>query len=150
MKALKNSKGFTLIELVLVIAMLGILAVTALPDLFNVNLANARASSRDATVGAVQAGLSLFGANQISNGNTESYPTTLETVDLADGTAAAPMVPLFNQILQGGVGDQWTKINDTCYSYDTDGDNTLDNPGDDEYQYTSGTTGTFLAVASCG
>src|SRR3990167_1666507 len=130
--------------------MLGILSVTALPNLFDMNLANARASSRDAVVGAVQAGLSLYGANEISNGNSESYPTNLETTDLADTTSASRTVPLFNQILQGGVGDQWTKIDDDCYAYDTDGDGTLDNPGDDEYQYTGGTSGTFLGVTDCG
>lgn len=150
MKTLKNSSGFTLIELVLVIAMLGILAVTALPNLFDMNLANARSSSRDAVVGAVQAGLSLYGANEISNGDPESYPTNLETTDLADGTASSRTVPLFNQVLQGGVGDQWAKIDDDCYSYDTDGDGTLDNPGDDEYQYTGSTSGTFLGVSDCG
>lgn len=147
MKTLKNSKGFTLIELVLVIAMLGILAVTALPNLFDVNLANARSSSRDAVVGAVQAGLSLYGANEISNGDPESYPTNLETTDLADGTNADRETPLFNNILQGGVADQWTKVDDDCYSYDTDGDGTGDS--DQHYQYVGSTTGTFLYSADC-
>lgn len=150
MKALKNSAGFTLIELVLVIAMLGILAVTALPNLFDVNLANARSSSRDAVVGAVQAGLSLYGANEISNGDSESYPPFLETTDVGTNIAASRTVPLFNSVLQGGVGDQWAKLDNDCYAYDADGDNAA--PGDaddDEYQYIGGTTGTFLGIADC-
>lgn len=145
-----SEKGFTLVELVLVIAILGVLAVTALPNLFNVNMANARSSSRDATVGAVQAGLSLYAANEISNNLPESYPAFLETADLANGTAATRTQPLFNAVLQGGVGAQWFKIEDDCYAYDTDGDATLDNPGDVEYQYTGGTTGTFLGITDCG
>lgn len=149
-RILNDADGFTLIELVLVIAVLGILAVSAMPNLFDVSLTNARTNSRDASVGAVQAGLSLYGANEVSQGNAESYPTNLETTDLADGTAASRTVPLFNAVLQGGVTAQWFKIDDDCYSYDTDGDKTLDNPGDAEYQYTGGTTGTFLGVTDCG
>ncbi|MBI2342509.1 MAG: type II secretion system protein [Deltaproteobacteria bacterium] len=134
---MQREKGFTLIELVLVIAVLGVLAVSALPNLFDISLTNARNNARDGVVGAVQAGLSLYGANQISQGNTESYPTLLETSDLADGTASSRTNPLFNNILQGGVTRDWTKKNDTCYTYTGGG-------ATDDYQYTAGTTGTFV------
>lgn len=131
-----KKNGFTLIELVLVIAILGILAVSALPNIFNISLTTAKTNARDAVVGAVQAGLSLYGASQISQGNNESYPTLLETSDLADTTAASRTNPLFNNVIKGGVTRDWTKKNDTCYTYTGAG-------GTDDYAYTSA-SGTFV------
>lgn len=52
MKLKSNNRGFTLIELVLVIVILGVLAVSALPNIFNISLTTARTNSRDAVVGA--------------------------------------------------------------------------------------------------
>jgi prepilin-type N-terminal cleavage/methylation domain-containing protein len=144
-----DKKGFTLIELVLVIAILGVLAVSALPNIFDISLTAARNNSRDAVAGAIQSGLSLYAANQIASGSAESYPALLETSDLADATAAARTVPLFNQVLQNGVTSQWFKIDDDCYAFDTNGNAALNQGTDVEYQYTSA-NGTFLGVADCG
>lgn len=146
----KGLRGFTLIELVLVIAILGVLAVVALPTLFNVSLTAARDNTMKATQGSVQAGLSLYGADQLAQGNALSYPALLETSDYADGAAASGTAPMFNNVLQNGVNAQWFKIDDDCYAYDVNGDGTLDNgTGDTEFQYSSA-NGTFLEVANCG
>lgn len=144
-----NHKGFTLIELVLVIAILGVLAVSALPNIFDISLTSARNNARDGVVGAIQSGLSLYAANQIASGSAESYPPLLETSDLADATAAARTVALFNQVLQNGVTAQWFKIDDDCYAFDTNGNAALNQGTDVEYQYSS-TNGTFLGVSDCG
>jgi len=144
-----SQKGFTLIELVLVIALLGVLAVSALPDVFNISLTSARANSRDATVGAAQAALALYAANQISQGSAESYPPFLESTDLADGTAATRTQPLMAAVLHNGVSSQWFKIDDDCYAFDTNGNGALNNGTDEEVQYSSA-TGTFLGVSNCG
>jgi len=131
---MKNRKGFTLIELVLVIAILGVLAVSALPNIFNISLTTARQNARDAVVGAVQAGLSLYGASQISTSGTESYPADMDGE--ADATAAARDHPMFDVIVKGGVTRDWTKKTDACYTYTGGG-------ATDDYSYTSA-TGTFI------
>ncbi|OGQ07719.1 MAG: hypothetical protein A3G32_02965 [Deltaproteobacteria bacterium RIFCSPLOWO2_12_FULL_40_28] len=149
-KNLKNSKGFTMVELVLVIAVLGILAISAMPNMFSVSLTTARSNSMDAVVGAVQAGLSLYASEQVASTGTESYPSLLETTDLADGTPATRTNRMFDNILQNGVSNQWFKLDDDCYAYDTDGDGSFDDGSDSEFQYTSGTTGSFVLSSDCG
>ncbi|MFH1830848.1 MAG: type II secretion system protein [Pseudomonadota bacterium] len=74
-----NRKGFTLIELILVIAILGILAVSALPKFLNLS-SDAETAAQDGVVGAVRSGIALYRANDmVTSGGTGSYPTSLET-----------------------------------------------------------------------
>lgn len=119
----KNNKGFTLIELVLVITILGILAVAALPNFINIST-QAEQSSRDGVVGAVRSAISLFRADDLVRvGPPGRYPATLDAV--ADATRAAPANPLFVSILQQGISDgSWTKVNATTYTF-TDGTTTF-------------------------
>ena len=67
-----NRRGFTLIELILVIAILGILAISALPKFLNL-ATEAEQASRDGVVGAVRSGIALYRANDmVSSGGTGS------------------------------------------------------------------------------
>ncbi|SMP48858.1 competence type IV pilus major pilin ComGC [Anoxynatronum buryatiense] len=72
-KKLKNRKGFTLIELIVVIAILGILALIAIPR-FTGTLNNARASADDATFRVIQSAVSLYVA--------ENGPVAADGTDL--------------------------------------------------------------------
>ena len=115
MRLIKGNKGFTLIELVLVITILGILAVAAIPQFIDVST-QARQASRDGVVGAVRSGVNLFRANDlVTNGPPGTYPATL---DAAANGAAGPGAPFFTGILQQGVSDgAWSKAG-LVYTFD--------------------------------
>lgn len=133
---LNNQKGFTLIELVLVITILGILAVAALPSFIDITT-DAATASRDGVVGAIREGLAIQYADSLVNNPTNpSYPATLD--GQADATAASDSAPLFTNVLDQGVNSRWTKTDSTNYVYDPDGLATC-------YEYTPA-DGTFLVI----
>jgi prepilin-type N-terminal cleavage/methylation domain-containing protein len=136
----KKKRGFTLVELVLVIAILGVLAVAALPSYFNISLTTARRNAMEGTVGAIQAGISLYAANQVAGGSAISYPTVLDSA--SSPSDANVTNALFGDVLQNGVTAKWFKRTSTTYSYDTDGSGDYGSGSDTCFVYTSA-SGTF-------
>jgi len=76
---MNREKGFTMIELIMVIVIIGILAAVAIPRFINLQR-NAQQAACDANVGAIRAAISNYYARTALTG-TASFP--------ADLTAAA-------------------------------------------------------------
>ncbi len=121
---INKPKGFTLVELVLVIAILGILAVAALPQFINVST-QARQASRDGVVGAVRSGVMLFRANDlVVNGAPGVWPAALDAA-AANSTAGATNL-FYGNVLTSGIGDnRWSKGATTATYIYNDGTTTF-------------------------
>ena len=77
-----SAKAFTLIELVIVIAIIGILSSLAIPKFLDMSAA-AKIAATKAGLGSVRAALAIKYASSATGGATASYPATLTTADFA-------------------------------------------------------------------
>jgi len=84
---LKKQKGFTLIELVMIIVILGILAAVAIPKYIDLQ-SDAQASNNMAYVGALRSAISMNFANQLLRGGAPTWAGPTATAAMADVTGA--------------------------------------------------------------
>lgn len=136
----KKQLGFTLIELILVIVVLGILAVSALPSFYDVTT-SARNSAREGVAGAVNGGLATYRSNALINGTSTAIADMSPAV--ANAAACSAAARCFLTVLDQGVSDnRWVKTNATTYVYN----------GASTYTYTAPTAnsaGSFICTAGC-
>ena len=70
---MKNQKGFTLIELIMVTIILGILAAVAIPR-YASTVDKAEAAAEDAVISSIKAGLETYAVEQLMDNGRRSWP----------------------------------------------------------------------------
>lgn len=90
MNLMTNQKGFTLIELVMIIVILGILAAVAIPKYQDLS-SEAKIAAGRSSLGALRSGITIYYANQAVTTGTATWPllSDLET----PGTVMAQGIP---------------------------------------------------------
>jgi len=73
-KTHNNKNGFTLIELIIVMVILGIMAAVAVPKYLD-SIANAEASAEDSVISAIRGGLKQAANNSLLANGRASWPT---------------------------------------------------------------------------
>ncbi len=118
---MKKTKGFTLIELVMIIVILGILAVVAIPRFVDLS-SDAEEAAEQGVVGGVMAGITTYFAE------FRNWPNSLDDSLTVGSHATDECEGCFNSILaQGGVsGGGWLKTSEHNYTGPTGNTYTYD------------------------
>ncbi|PSU25067.1 MSHA biogenesis protein MshA [Photobacterium phosphoreum] len=116
---MKRQNGFTLIELVVVIVILGILAVTAAPKFLNLQ-DDARASSLQGLKGAIDGAAGIAYGKAAIKGveSVSAAKTTFDNIEIIYGYPTATSAALAAAVT--GLADDWKvagNVADTSISY---------------------------------
>ncbi len=86
-----NKRGFTLVELVMVIVILGILSAIAIPTFFNLQ-DEARVAATKGALGGLRSGISIWYAKEAASGRA-TWPTLGNLTAATAGVMASGSIP---------------------------------------------------------
>lgn len=109
-----NSDGFTLVELVLVMAVLGILAVSVSPS-FTTLLNSSSQTGGRGTAGKIQSAINIKYSENVANNTMPFWPATLDNA--ANGTICSTATPCFGGVVQNVTSGGWRKASNAIYLY---------------------------------
>ncbi len=148
----RNQSGFTLVELIVVIVILGILSAFAIPKFINLTQ-DARSATVEGVTGALRSAVNLVYARSVVDG-TQNQPEA--EVQMADGSTVKTVYGYPKAVLAEGITNAlhetpsgFTVANEggTAVSY------TLNNMSDCKIRYQQATStlpATVVAVSNCG
>ncbi len=115
-----NNQGFTLIELIMVIVILGILSAVAVPKFFDMTT-QAHTKNKAAVIGNIKSGLQLYAADRLVVTGSRSFPA-LNVTSLLD-TILDEVPDGWSYIAGGGTDPDTVAYDDdgTKYIYDGTG-----------------------------
>ena len=119
---MKNVKGFTLIELIIVVVLLGLLAAAALPKFADLE-SKAKSASEQGIIGAIRAAIGISHADWLANGksatitlegttitmSTQGYPEYTNTAGTPGTMVDGKCLEVYNGILFGAPSASATK-----------------------------------------
>ncbi len=109
---MRNQKGFTLIELIIVIVVLGILAVTAAPQFFDFS-SDARTSAVKGLKGNIQGAYQTVYAKAAVDGD---FSATINDITIANGYPTADANGIVKAASLGAEGEDWQWFEDSSTS----------------------------------
>ena len=124
---MKRQNGFTLIELVVVIVILGILAVTAAPKFLNLQ-DDARASSLQGLKGAIEGAAGITYGKAAIQGKEAAVSGSVDNITVVYGYPAATSAALTSAVT--GLAEDWKvvvgypKDNTIAYTYNNNDSDT--------------------------
>ena len=101
MKNTKSRNGFTLIELIIVMVILGIMAAVAVPRYLD-SISNAEEAAEDAVISAIKSGLTQYANNSLYENGRAEWPT-----NPFDALAEKPVGYSLDDS-RADVDDEWT------------------------------------------